>query len=277
MTSFDTLQGSVEDSRPVEIYEVLGVTGAPYRWTSASEKVTVGAIDYQAEPGLSRSRIENGADQDRRTLQVTVSGANPFANLYKNVVPGQKATLTIWALQYDESPMFNTKQLIYQGQVQSVAFPQDGFTADIAVRSLEVALSRNIPRYTFSALCQHVLYGTGCLVDPATFNIVGNVTAVDGNVITVVGANTKPDGFFTNGYVSNLTGTTDFRMIVDHVGNDLTLLLPFPIDVTGTSVQAFAGCDRVLTGDCALKFDNVDRHGGWAFVPNRNIVTQGLE
>lgn len=276
MADFGTLESSVEESRPLEIYEVL-LGGVPYRWTSAEDKVTVDGDDYQPEPGLSRSDIEQGTGQDRRTLKVTVSGRNTFAALYKNIVPGQRATLTIWRLQRDESPMFDTKQIIYQGQVMSVAFSQNGFTADLAVRSLEVALARNIPRYSHAGACQHVLYGTGCLVNPAGFNIVGTVSAVVSTVITLPGASAEADGYYINGYCTPLTGASDFRMIVDHVGDDLTLLLPFAVDVTGVSVQAFSGCDRLIEGDCALKFDNVPRHGGWAFVPDKNLFETGLE
>lgn len=239
--------------------------------------MTVGGDDFQPEPGLSRSKIVQGANQERKNLRVTVNGTNTFANLYKNVVPGQRATMTIWRLQRDEAPLFNTKQRIYQGQVMSVTYPQDGFTADINVKTLELALARNLPRYTFAGPCAHVLYGTGCEVDSSNFNVIGTVSAVDGNVITLPGAGAEADGYYINGYCTPLVGVSDFRMIVDHVGDDLELLLPFPIDLVGQNVQAFSGCDRLIKGDCALKFDNVDRHGGWPFIPVKNVFASGLE
>lgn len=277
MSTFPLLESSPEDSKPLEIYEVVGVTGAPYRWNSSIDQVTVGGDVFQPEPGLSRSKITQGSDQERKNLKVTVNGTNPFAVLYKNVAPGQRATLSIWRLQRDETPLFNTRQPIYQGQVMSVTFPQDGFTADINLKSLELALARNLPRYAFGGPCQHVLYGTGCEVDESGFNVIGTVSAVNGDVITLPGANLQPDGYYTNGYCTPLTGVSDFRMVVDHVGNDLELLLPFPIDVTGANVQAFSGCNRLIEGDCATKFDNVGRHGGWAFVPDKNLFQSGLE
>lgn len=276
MTSFDTLESSRQDSRPLEIYE-FSLGSDTYRYTSRASNVVVGANTYTPQ-AISRSSIEQGSDQKSRNVVITLPGDNVFARRYINVVPGLKATLSIIRLQRDESPTFATQALVFKGQVQSVAFPQDGHNAEIAVRSIESAKNQNIPRFTYMGMCNHFLYDSGCKVDPSSFTHIGTVSSGGATTsVTVVGANGQPDGYWTGGFATATVGEQDFRFILNHVGNVITLLLPFAADVTGLSLQLFAGCDHILTGHCATKFDNVLEFGGFAFVPNKNIFATGLD
>jgi hypothetical protein len=275
MTSFATLEGSRESSLPLEIYEItLGAD--EYLYTSASSDLTVGAVTYAALP-IARSSIEQGSDSQARNLVLTLPGDNPFAARYRNVVPGQRATVNVWRLQRDEVPAFNTRILMFKGQVMSVRFPQDGYTAEIAVRSIEQALNRTVPRFTYMSMCNHIVYSPACGADPLLHDVIGTVSAVSGNTITLPGASAKPDGFYNGGYCRPVTGDDDFRMILRHVGDVLTLLLPFATDVNGVQVQAFAGCDHLIDGDCATLHDRVPEFGGFAFVPNKNVFQTGLD
>ena len=275
MSSFDTLESSVEASRPIEIYK-FAMGSTTWTYTSWGQDITIGSDTYVAHP-IKRSRIVQAADQKTRNTTVTVPSENPFAAQYINISPGQRASLTIIRLQPDESPSFNTQVMIFKGTVQSVSFPRDGYTAEVIVRSIESAKNQNLPRVTYMGMCNHSLYDGGCKVDPGLFNITGPVTAGGATTeITVTGANAKPDGYWTGGYVTPLSGLPDFRFIVKHVGNVLTLLLPFASDASGATVQVFAGCDHVLTGDCKTKFENALEFGGFAFVPNKNPFSSGL-
>jgi uncharacterized phage protein (TIGR02218 family) len=272
MSTFSALESSIASSRPLEVYEfVQGST--TYRYTSAASDVTVGSSTYTAI-AIARSRVEQGSDAENRTLIITVPVNEPFARQFVNVVPGERGTVRIYRYQRDESPAFNTRVLLFEGIVQSVRFPQDGYVAEIAVRSAEAALNRNIPRFTYMGMCNHFLYDANCGVDPAGFNHVGTVTAVNGNVVTVTGAGSAGLDF-VGGYCRP-TGSNDFRMILATSGDDITLLLPFYTNPTGTNLQLFAGCDHLIDGDCALVFDNVINFGGFGFVPNRNPFQTGL-
>tara|TARA_R110000803_G_scaffold20201_5_gene52222 strand:- start:387 stop:1214 length:828 start_codon:yes stop_codon:yes gene_type:complete len=268
MTSFNDYAISVEDSQPLEIYEVT-LSGTVYRWTSDESTVTVGANDFDPEP-ISRNAVEQGAGAESRNLILTVPSDNEFAAQYVSIVPGVAATLNVYRLQRQESPAFNTQALVFSGEVIDVKFTQDGLNADLVVRGIEGVLNENIPRKTYMSLCNHVLYDNGCGADPALFNVSGTVSGVVGNVITLVGASAKTNGYFNGGYVSRLSGTPDFRMITDHTGDELTVLLPFAETVVGLSLQAFAGCDHKIDGLCSTRFDNVIEFDGYAFVPNRN-------
>lgn len=273
MTDFGTYEASRESSRPIELYEI--VMGTTYwRYTSAEDDLTVGGNTFVAE-SLSRGTIAQGSDQNNRNVVITVPRANEFASLYVDVPPGERATVNIFRYQRDEVPAFDTQVLLFKGQVQSVQFPNDAHNAAITVRSIESALNRNMPRFNFMGMCNHVLYDAACGANPSNFDHLGVATAISDNTVTVSGV--AASGLdFVGGYCRP-TGTNDFRMVRAQSGDELTLLLPFANSPVGGNVQVFAGCDHVLTGDCALVFDRVADFGGFHYVPSRNIFQTGLD
>ena len=271
MASYDTLEKSTEQSRPIELYQfVIGST--EYRFTSAEDNITIGSSVYTAD-AIARSRIEQGSDANNRTLTITMPSLNAIAQRYISVPPGEKCTVNVFRYQRDE-PSLATQLLLFKGQVQSVRFPNDGHSAEFAIRSIETALNRNIPRFTFMGMCNHILYDNACGVDQGLFDHLGEALSIDGTTVEVQGLNASGIDF-VGGYVRPAASGV-FRMVLAQSGDFLTMLLPFAVDPTGSNVQAFAGCDHVLTGDCALVFDNVAEFGGFAFVPNRNIFQTGL-
>lgn len=271
MTSFDDFEISREQSRPLEIYEIVLGTET-FRYTSAEDTVTVSAEDYEPTT-ISRSPTFQGADSKNKDLVITLPPDNDFANRYVDVVPGVKATVSITRLQRDETPEFNTQVLIFKGQVLSARFPDDGNVAEVLVRSQEAALNRKVPRFTFMGSCNHVLYDSRCGVDPSQFDHTGNASAVSGSVITVDGAGASGLDF-TGGFCTPVSAP-DFRVIISQSGDDLTLLLPFFASPLDQDVQVFAGCDRLVTGDCGTVFDNVLEFGGFGFSPTRNPFESG--
>lgn len=275
MSDFDTLESSLESSRPIELY-TFRVGGEVFRFTSAEDDITIDSDVYIAE-AISRTGISQDVENAKRNVIITCPSDNIFAKKFINIIPGSRASATIVRLQRDEVPAFDTLILLFKGQVLDVRYPQDGHAAEIVVQGIDSALGRNLPRFSYMSQCNHVLYGTGCKVDPTLFTVTGNITDETGRKITLTGATIQPDGFYTGGYCTPVSGDIDFRVIITHVGDVLTLLLPFASPVLNTEVQAFAGCDHIIEKDCAVKFDNVPEFGGFAFVPNRNIFSDGLE
>ncbi len=273
MPTADQLEKSREDSRPIETY-VIVLGAVTFRFTSAEDDLVIDGNDYEAI-SIVRNQVLIGSDQQRRTLTVTVDADNAFASQYVNNIPGERATLSLFRYQRDETPPFDTTVLLFTGKVQSVKFPNDGINAAIQVRSIEAALSRNVPRVTYMGMCGAFLYDRFCNADPTLFNHIGTVTLVDGNDITVSGAGAS--GFdFVSGYCRPVA-EEDFRLVLAQSGDVLTLLLPFQNDHTGASLQVFAGCDHLIEGDCALVFDRVIDFLGFAFVPNKNVFQVGLQ
>ncbi len=272
MSSFDTLESSQESSKPIELYEFVVGTDE-FRFTSAEDDITIGSDVYTAT-AIARSRIEQGADQANRTLKVTMPSFEALAQLYVTVPPGEKARVNVFRFQRDEVPTFDTQVLLFKGRVQACRFPNNGSSAEFAIRSIETAMNRNIPRFNFGGMCQHVLYDSNCGALESSFNLLSTAASISGNTITVTGAGASSLDF-VSGYIRP-TGSNDFRMVTAQSGDVLTLLLPFASDPTGDNVQVFAGCDHLIEGDCALVFDRVAEYGGYAFVPSKDIFASGL-
>lgn len=267
MASFDTLEKSVQDSTPIEIYEVT-IGSDVYRWTTSEDDVEVDGDTYTAT-AVSRGAIIADPSDRRAVLVATLPADNEFAMRYVAQAPAAKASVVISRLQRNESPTFDTVQVMYRGSVSNVRFPDNGITAELSLQTGSAMRGRNMPRYTFAGMCGHVLYGPGCDVNPTAFTISGTCSAASGNTITIPGLNAEADGFFDGGFVRTQS-TAEPRLILKHVGNVLTLLLPFGTTAVGVAFDALAGCDHVLTSDCALVFDNVLKFGGWAFIPQLN-------
>ncbi len=270
--TFDADESSVESSRPVELYK-FAQGNDDFLYTSAEDDITIGLDVYRAIP-IRRTAPVQGAEDRDRDIQVVVPATDSFVQQYILVVPGQRATLTIQRFQRPTGT--SELVLIFKGIVQSVAFNKLGREAIISVLPIESATSRPIPRFTYMGLCNHVLYDARCKVVETNFDFFGTASAFDSatNVLTVPGLNAESDGFYDGGFVL-FSSINDFRLILSHTGNDITLLLPFPETVVGENVTVFAGCDHTLA-TCKTKFDNVLNYGGFQFVPTANPFEVGL-
>ena len=274
MTTFDALESSLQDSQPIELYRVVFGTST-FLWTSSPESETVGGDTYTPIP-IERNQININRERQPQTLNVKIPGDLELPRNYLNVAPGRSATLTLLRYQKNSAPV--TTALLFKGTITAVNYVEDGRFAQLVTRSIEFSRAQNIPRFTFMGMCNNFLYDPFCKVNPALFDAIGVCSAGGDTVtLTVAAAASEPDGFYNGGYITPTTGQSDFRMILSHVGDQITILLPFATDVTGQNVQIFAGCDHILTGDCATKFDNVENFGGFHYVPSRNIFSTGLD
>ena len=272
--TYDAYEASIESSQPVEIYRII-LGPNSYRYTSSEDDVVIDGNTYEAI-AISRSKIGRGQEERSNVLEITVPGNNEVAVQYISNVPGQRGRVTIQRYQRLDgaTPEVIT---IFEGLLGSVSFENDAKTAKMAVTPLSVATSREIPRFVYSAQCNHVLYDDGCQVSKASssYHYSGTVTVVSGNTITVPGLSGFSAGWFTAGYVEALSGL-DSRLITNHSGDVLQLLLPFPFNAVGKSVDVYAGCGHSIA-DCKTKFDNVVNFGGFAFVPVKNPFQSGLD
>lgn len=272
MTDFSTLETSVESSQPLELYQfVLG--SETFRFTSSEDDLLVDSNTWTAIP-IYRGRLVQGADAERSSLSVSLPGVEAFPRKFIVTAPAARCSFSLYRYQRNESPSFDTQVLLYQGFVQSAKFTDDGHTAELTIKALEAALGRNIPRFGYMGLCNHFLYDSNCGVNPSSFDYTGEVTLVDGFDITVSGLSGAGLDF-VGGY-ARPTGENDFRTVYAQSGDVLTLNVPFANDQTGNNLQVFAGCDHLVDGDCALVFDNVERFGGFPWVPTDDVFRSGI-
>lgn len=274
--TFEEFEVSTELSKPVEVYTILlGATA--FFYTSAEDQVIVNTITY--EPiAISRGKFLQSADASSRAqvMEITLPGTNEFAVKYLNIVPSEEPTVKIQRVQRSDFPGPEAITL-FEGRVHSVTYKNNGLTATISVKPVAAAASREIPRFTYMNLCNHVLYDERCKVDEfdPTFRFdSGVVTDVtDGITITISGASGFTDDFFNTGFIQ--VGA-EFREVRTHVGDVITVLLPFAEDILGATPLVLAGCTHGIQ-ICKSKFDNVINYGGFAFVPAIDIFKHGID
>lgn len=275
---FDTQESSTESGQPIELYE-FRIGADRTRLTSSENDVTLTTTleTFTAET-ISRGPLRQELnDPTANRLEVTLPADHDFVVDFRDIAPGQKATLTIFRLHRSDLGGSEETAVLFKGTVRNVAFTQQGRTAVMQVLPLTAAYSRPIPRRTFQGLCNHMLYDELCTLDKddPSFKHIGTVTAVSGDVITVSGAaafDALAD-FFEAGFVEF---NNDFRTVVAQSGDDLTLIAPFLTSPNGEQVIVRAGCKHRAVTDCLNKFNNIDNFGGHRYVPKRNPFSSGL-
>lgn len=275
--SYVVKEASLEAGSPVELYDILLGSDVEYHHTSGEDPITADSQLY-TPLAIARDAVTAGGESRSTIIAITMPASHPFPQAYVNVVPGERATFTIRRFHRTDTDTEIVE--LYKGRVQSVSFSQNGAVSTVSIMPLTGEQVRTIPLFVYSGLCNHVLGQQtplgGCPVDleagvspinGLAFRHVGNVTLVNVNVLTVAGANAFPDGWFNNGFVK--TAASDYRLILEHTGNTLRLLLPFTADLTGASVNVYAGCNHDPV-TCVTKFDVMDDYGGYSGVPTLN-------
>lgn len=273
--TFSAFETSVEGGQPVELY-ILTVGATTYRWNNSEDTLTIDGNDY-TPLSIERSKIVQGPEDRNQTVTFTVPGTIPFVTPYINSVPAAQAVMTVRKLHRPDFPGPEVVT-IYRGIVKAVNFDdENGRKSEIATQPFVSGLNRPIPRFVYKGLCNNTLYDDFCQVDDTdpAYRASLDVTAVSGNTLTIPGLDSFGDGWFDGGLIET-SGQGDARMILNQVGNVVTLHLPFSQGVLNETVTILAGCAHTIAV-CKSKFDNVINFGGFAFVPTLNPFESGID
>jgi len=268
--TFAAREASAESGQPIELYDFrLGTES--FLWTTDGVAVTYNSLTYQPVE-VRRSNLNFSQDSRAEALNVTVPASSALVRKFINSVPGQRATLTI--LRVHRNDPDNQLVQFFKGIALTVAFTLNGLEAEIAVVPITGELANTIPRFVFSRQCNHVLFDNACQVVQSLFRHQDDVTGVSGDTITVQGLTLKGSGWAAGGYIALSSG--EFRQVIEHTGDNIRVLLPFPTTPLGETVEVFAGCDHSIE-TCNSKFNNVPNFGGFAWVPLKNPFATGLD
>ncbi len=280
--TYDTYASSVESNRPVELY-VFTQGADEFLYTDQPADVVLSGLTYSAE-AISRGRLEETRDSAvTNQVEITMPSSNSFVSRFKEYTPASRATISI--RRYQRADTSVEVVTVFEGLVASVRFKEEGRVAVAKCVPVVQAESRPIPRQSYQNACNHVLGDSLCKVDltDARWRLAATVTAFDSatNTATVAGASSFGSDWWVGG-VMEVGGGDDHRLILSQSGDDVTLLLPFPETIVGSTVVLLAGCDHSIT-TCDTKFNtpedtlsNVINYGGFAFVPNKNPFETGL-
>lgn len=267
--SYQSNETSVESAQPVELYEFF-LGSVPFLYTSSEDTIIASSNIYEPKP-IKRGKIEDGPEKRNADFAVELPTSDELAQNFLGVLPGVRVPVTVRRYHRGDVGGGGPEVItIFSGFVLSANFSKKGRLCTLTARSALASLGRIIPARSYMSACNHILYEPNtCRADdtsPLNRVSAAAVTSQVATVLTVPGLTLFPDGTFNSGYVESI-GTNDFRLILSHVGDTVTLLTPFPIQPA--FVNVFRGCEHSIEA-CKVDFDNVINFGGFAFVPKRN-------
>lgn len=262
--SYESLEESVSDSRPIECYKFIGSQGRVYLYTSANTSVSLGGQRY-SPIAITRSRIKTATNEDS---DVTLELEIPFDTevcldyAYAQVPP--KLELEVYRKQGRGTE--SDYVLYWNGVVRG--FDVRGRIASISVPSMaSLALSTSVPNVYFQAPCNHILYNSRCGVSAAA-NKVDRVVGGASSQTILLDASAGANGDFRAGEIVN-NRSLERRLVLDNVGVSITIGFPFFDIRPGDPVSIYKGCDHTVS-TCHTKFNNVINFGGFPNVPADN-------
>ncbi|YP_009966505.1 tail assembly protein [Pseudomonas phage vB_PaeS_PAO1_Ab19] len=260
--SYATYENSLERGTPVELYEFIQGTK---RWSYAScaeDVQTLGQV-FTAAP-IKRGRVQTTTDIFKDGVTLTFPRDNPFASQFLGFAPEEVTTLTIRRGHYGDP---DEEFIVYwKGRVAGAKAANNEIT--IECESVFTSIKRPGLRARFEYGCRHALYSAACGANREPLKHTGTVQSIAGGVhVSVSGAASQPNGFYTGGMLVTPDGAA--RFITNHVGNVLTISRPLQSLAGAMTVAVYPGCDH-LRDTCKNKFNNLDNFGGFPFIPSKN-------
>lgn len=244
-------------------------TGLFWTYTSGNEVVSYdagdGAEDYEPA-SISRTEAEVKNEISKSNIDVQIPLTNEVAIRWMQDNGEKIVSLTIF-----EREKNGTVNVVWKGRLSSIL--PDMTAVTLKMESIFTSMRRPGLRARYQRSCRYALYGRGCALDPADFEIDASVSAAVGRTFTIAAAATQPDGYFVGGMLRAGDGTLSY--VTAHVGNQITLQrLSFTLTTDVSEgfpfdVKLYPGCDH-SRATCDEKFDNLLNYGGFDFIPIKN-------
>ena len=254
-------------SEALELY-TFSVGTVSFHYTSADQDIDVLGMVFSSLYSLSRSSVAQSSEVLKSNLDVTMGRDCPVADLFRAQPPTAAVTVKLYVLEAANPTALPA--VFWMGRVIQAVWQED--TCVLTADPSYSALQRMGLRRCWQVSCPHALYGTNCGVSKVAFRVTGGLITTTGGVnLTVAEAASKPDGYFSGGYVEylNVLGILDRRMITTHVGAVVTIDRPFAPLPVGTVLNLYPGCAHTMD-DCSNKFGNLVRYGGTPYIPHLN-------
>lgn len=269
--SYAARETSAFEGQPFELYkfEVATDESLANEWFLASGEIdrTHDGQTYTAT-AIRRTGLAQGGEEKDSGVDITLPRDHALAQLFVSSIPAAPLHLTIFRGHDGELEAATIVQFV--GRVVSASFGEDCILH--AARE-EVLLRNRIPRGRYQTPCNKIIYSAACGVNRNDFAEAATVTAVAGAVVTSTTFGGHADGWWTNGY---LEFGDERRMVIRHVGNEVTLMTPLAGLAVDDVVTAYPGCPRTYVAGCIGKFSNGPNFLGFEWIPVRNPY-RGIE
>lgn len=265
--SFLSFETSRSSGQPLELYE-FKYGAYIYRYNTTASEVIINNIPYLPMP-LSREAITLTSDIRRSQLTITAPSNFEVANFFRASIPATPISVTIKKKHRNDAEVITE----WIGRIITAEWKHSG--VQIYCESYYSAIQGNANMRYYGYSCPHMLYGNRCKVSRISYRTVAIVSGVSGTSVTSSVFSTKPNGYFTGGYLmfyDGTTGLTHMRYISAHSGSTVTLSNQIPELTAGKQVEVYPGCDHTLA-TCRDKFNNHINFGGFPWIPGRNPFT----
>lgn len=262
--SYETLEQSVHDAAPIEVYKFIG-SFTTYRYTSYYEEVTVGGETYTPVP-MKRNAIKVGTQDDSSlVLEIQL----PFdVDLVMDYAYAQTPPSLLVEVRrvHADSDLSADWKMLWSGYI--TAFTVTGREAKLTVPSVfDRVLRGDVPSAYYQTPCNHTLYDGRCGVSRAANTTIANVVGVSSLAIEVDDDGVADNLLAAGEIINQRTG--ERRLVMSNIANVINVNFPFVDCQIGDEVQLAKGCDLAFA-TCVNSFSNGDRFGGHPYMPGDN-------
>lgn len=265
-----------------ELYTITTMNGDTARFTSHDADITYGANLYQAIP-IKRSQISYHTDLQVDRVDISMGLVAIVIGDLEYSIPKvirlgllRNAHVYIHLVDY---VALDSVKLLFEGWVTQGATYNRGICT-LGVGSILDKLQEKFPKYIYSELCQHQLYGTYCGLDPDDYEASGTIDT--GTTSSTIYADAflysaTEEGWYAKGKLSMTSGDNSGvdRSILVHGDGYVRLLIPFIETLTvGDTFNVWPGCDKSGVM-CDEKFDNYDNFFGFEYCPKPEVLIGG--
>lgn len=253
-------QENASTRRPVELFHLWRGSNH-WRYTSGDVDVSYDGYTWSAAT-INRGKITWDSDLKASDVDVKFTRLADAIAPYLAGTPLNLVAVEIYKLFRDQDPL--EARQIFSGHILDVDV--QGLSAVGRCAGIEYQLGNPLLTYFYQVECNHTVFDARCGLTAAIWQITPTVTVDStGRVLTAAAIGGEADGWWTLGTV---TVGDEARMIVDHTGNDITIMSPLT-GFSGGSVTILPGCDGAVD-TCNVKFSNLDQFLGFPFAPLDN-------
>lgn len=263
--TFDSNMQLVEQIATPELYDI---TAGGYVWRVTSYKTDLTFLSNLYKAGaIRRSSFTVDQQLGSARVSITVPFTDPLKK-YIGVVPLPSTRVAIYRAIANS---LGDYALVFDGMIQRVGISDKVISAECSPSG---KLAARLPHIVYQSYCNWTVFDCNCGLDINDWGVAAEVTVSGATLISATFA-AYADTYFTQGRVY-FDG--DWRFVTSHVGNTLTLQIPFGSDLTsGLSVTAYPGCDG-SPSTCKTKFDNfATRHVSMPYIPSHHPIVWGFK
>lgn len=262
--SYDTIETSSENGRPVELLRIAFSHGEWF-YTTAEVPVVYITDTYLPAP-FTRDKIQTTGDATKSNLVIRLPHDIEAGELFRIRPPSEVVTVNLFQQHYEDSEF----RILWKGRVTMVNWEMPWL--ELTVENVFTSLLRGGLRRRYSVQCTHVLFEGGCRLNKEDYKLTGVVDAISGSTLSISEIGGAATNYYAGGFAvwtNGNTGAPERMMIQTSTGGSVTLSSsPIGLSVN-ESIDLYPGCSRILDV-CVDKFGNDLNFGGTPFIPTKN-------